>query len=545
MSVISYSGHDISTIETKVPEEVMLRAEEIYDQRFINGLTNPKKGKWDAIVIDQNIHYTTRINLKNQSFDQAYCNCNLAKEEGICPHILATIFLIRTKLAEAETEKKAPRRASNFTKSISALLKNISRDELEQFILYKSKKDKNFKLLLQARFLEYLSSDQFEPFVESTFPTLTRANEKISASRLNTFLEIANELILHFKNLIAKDDLKDAYVLIFLLLRKSFYVKHYLTNDNQRFTNLHKGLLSNYLEIYKLIEAPEYKEQIEQQLEELLSTSYISASTEEERQLWMLLFAKSSSKDKLKKIIELYLSREVISNYDSFYFIKMIEIILEENETKLHAEISARNAQESYRIIQFLHKYKKVKECNEAMHYFYTIKNLNHPLSKLIINAVDFNPRFYEEFIAKTIDRFIKFRDTEFLGFLQEHSKNWKETADEIVDQIGRREDHALLIGFYLEVDQQEKALDSLKQHLDWHLLRQFDQRLITEARDACLSLYLQVLKDYLSDHFGTHAKDFLKNVFSRLDLIGEKSAIPMLKEQLAEAFPGRFKSFG
>ena len=239
-----YDNIDITLIETKVPEEIYVASEELSDTEHISGLSQNKDKEWEATVVDKNMHFSVVVEVKRNKLKFCSCNCSIFSKEHMCPHLIATILKLRKNLEKKKEDRKTrtakKRRTSSF--DLNKFINQISPEELRTFVTAKAKSDKNFKLLMQARFIEKISSDQLAPFIESTFPVLTKANEKVQASKLRAFIDITEELLNHFKNLIAQSDFIEAYEFAFLLLKKSFYIKFHLKTENPRFYRLHKLL---------------------------------------------------------------------------------------------------------------------------------------------------------------------------------------------------------------------------------------------------------------------------------------------------------------
>lgn len=537
-----YDNIDISLIETKVPEEIYVASEELSDVEHISGLTQNKDKEWEATVVDKNMHFSVVVEVKRHKLKYCTCNCSIFSKEHMCPHLVATILKLRKNLEKKKVERQArtvrKRRTSSF--DLNMFIDQISPDELKTFAIAKAKSDKNFKLLLQARFIEKISTDQLAPFIESTFPVLTKANEKVQASKLRAFIDITEELLNHFKNLIAQSDFIEAYEFAFLLLKKSFYIKFHLKTENARFYRLHKQLLKNYIEVYKLIEAPEYKDGITNQLAELLRTSYISASLKEEKDLWMQYYLSDNSNDHLREMINYYLDRHIDGDYNSFYFIRMLELFITDTEEVRIEMIKKKDLQECYRIIQYLISYSDLASCQSTMQSFYINKDLSHPLSKAIIENLAVTKKNKTELIDQTIIYYIKYKDGSFLSFIRDNASNWKKIRRKVIDEINKSNSEYLLISFLIECEELEEAIKQLKSNLSWSLLRRFDEVLAEQKPDECKELFYLTIEDYVSDHFGAHAQDFTRDIFYRLTTLGQKAWIADLKSRLAKRFPDR-----
>ena len=537
-----YDNIDISLLETKVPEEIYVASEELSDTEQISGLSQNKDKEWEATVIDKNMHFSVVVEVKRNKLKYSACNCSLFSKEQMCPHLVATIIKVRKNLEKKKQEHKTrtvtKRRTTSF--DLNQFLDQISPQELKTFALAKAKSDKNFKLLLQARFIEKISADQLSPFIESTFHVLTKANEKVQASKLRAFIDITEELLNHFKNLMAQNDFVEAYEFAFLLLKKSFYIKFHLKNENARFYRLHKQLLKNYIEVYKLIEAPEYKDDITNQLAELLRTSYISAALKEEKDLWMQYYLSENSNGHIQEMITYYLDRHIDGDYNSYYFIKMLELLITDSEEERVKLISIKDLQESYRIIQYLISYSDLPACQSTMQLFYTNKDLSHPLSKAIIEKLLVTKKNITELIDQSIIYYIKYKDVAFLSFIRDNAKSWKKTRSKVIQEIQKSKSEYLLISFLIECDEINEAIEQLKANLSWPLLRRFDTVLAEQQPDQCKELFYLTIKEYVTDHFGAHAQDFTREIFNRITTIDQKVWLTEIKLRLAKEFPDR-----
>ena len=537
-----YDNIDITLIETKVPEEIYIASEELSEVEHISGLSQNKDKEWEATVVDKNMHFSVVAEVKRNKLKYCTCNCSIFSKENMCPHLVATILKLRKNLEKKKEERKSrtvkKRRTSSF--DLNMFIDQISADELKTFVIAKAKSDKNFRLLLQARFIEKITTDQLAPFIESTFPVLTKANEKVQASKLRAFIDITEELLNHFKNLIAQSDFIEAYEFAFLLLKKSFYIKFHLKTDNARFYRLHKQLLKNYIEVYKLIEAPEYKDGITNQLAALLRTSYISASLKEEKDLWMQYYLSENSNDHLREMINYYLDRHIDGDYNSFYFIRMLELFITDAEEEKIEMIKKKDLQECYRIIQYLISYSDLAACQSTMQLFYTNKDLSHPLSKAIIENLAVTKKNKTELIEQTIFYYIKYKDVAFLTFIRDNASNWKKIRRKVIDEIEMSNSEYLLISFLIECEEIDEAITQLKSKLSWPLLRRFDEVLAEQKPEECKELFYLTIEEYVSDHFGAHAQDFTRDIFYRLMTINQKGWISDLKSRLAERFRDR-----
>jgi len=531
---------DLKLLESKLEEEAYLIVEEIIDKNGILRLANLGKGNWESLVVDNGMRHTLRLNLKSNKIKRSLCSCPHDQSKGICPHVGAAALMLRKELQEKKekTTNTTSRRRSSKSFDLVALLHNLSKEEIDGFVLRKARKDKNFRLLLQASFIKKISSDQLESFVESTFPVLTKANEKIPASKLKAYIDISEELVKHFKNLVALDNLTEAYELIFLLLRKSFYVKHHLKNEPPRFYKMHKNLLTDFNSLYSLIEAPEYRHKITSHVDQLLSTSYISAELKEEQELWMIQYKHHASPSTLMSITQEYLAK-YRQDFGSYYFIKSLQLLLISDLERRKDIITSLDSQERYRIIQHLSAQKNHPTTHEVMFDFLQHTELSHPLAKAILENLDL-PDKKEVVIKRASHYLIKYKEEYYIRYIRDNSENWENDLSEILLGFESINDVKSMIRVLLMSEKHDDALTLLQRHLSWDLLTEFDREISITHPDSCLALYKEVITTYVNHHFGIHAQDFVRHAMSRLSNLDRKDWSNNIREYLKENYSDR-----
>ena len=530
----------LKLLESKLEEDAYLIVEEIIDQKGVLRVSDLGKGDWEALVVDKGMRHTLRLNIKSNKIKRSLCSCPHDQTDGICPHVGAAAILLRKELSERKEEEISTisRKRSHKSFDLKSLLQNLSKEELDGFVLSKARKDKNFRLLLQASFIKKISSDQIESFVESTFPVLTKANEKIPASKLKAYVDITEELIKHFKNLVALDNHTEAYHVIFLLLRKSFYVKHHLRTEPPRFYKMHKSLLTDFIALYGFIEAPEYRQKITTHVDDLLSTSYISAELKEEQDLWMIQYKHHTSPDALMLITQNYLSK-YRQDFSSYYFIKSLQLLLINDLERRRDIITSLDSQERYRTIQHLISNKAYEKSHHVMLDFLIYTDLSHPLAKAILDNLDLQEE--KEDIIKSASKYLlKYKEKYYIRYIRDNSDNWEKDLSDILSGFEAKQDIQSMISVLMVSDKTDEAISLLQEHLSWDLLVEFDQELEMSHPVACLALYKEMITKYVDQHFGIHAQDFVRKATARLSNMDRKDWNNKILDYLKKKYSDR-----
>ena len=532
---------DISTIETKVDEEILLKCEELLDLNNPAQLKELSNGRWESLIIDNSLHFNPVVQIASQRLKHFKCNCNTIQDSEICSHILASVLEIRKRIFEKDNRKpKRIGKSLRKRRDISNLLNKVPEGQLREFVISRARKDSAFKLILQGRFLEHLPANELEDYIESIFPPLTKANEKISHKKLTTYLEVSQELESHFKNLMIKDDYIEAFHLAYFHLKKSFYIKHHLQNPNTRFKSLHSNLIDNFLELYNLIEAPEYRVFVRNQLTELLSSSYISASFDKEREIWLLLLFSVEDRANLLKLAENYLSKRGKQDYDTYYFINMLTTICAHDEEVKKEAVKLKDAQKAYREIHLLIEYKRLEKCNEILLYYYNFQSLNQPLALLITKHLIVPDNFVDETAKSTIAYYLKYRNTKFVEFLDRIAGGLIEYREELIEKTRELSDNALFIDLLFIMKQYSDGKSEISKNLSFEVLKKFDIQLFQVYPETCFRFYWQLIDQYLSDHFGRHAIEFIEETVRHTENLDSVKWNRWLIQQIRSKYPDR-----
>ena len=334
----------IEFVESLLSEELLLSSEELFDKQPILKATESMSGKWESIVQDQNIHFSTTVNLKNDILKKYNCNCVKGRKHELCRHVVVCLYHIRKQQKREITKSKSKKSRTRL--NLQSFVEKVDLQQLQGFSLEYARKNRAFRLILQARFILELEESELPAFFESIYPTHTKNGQKVVAANLSIFTAVAHELLDHFKGLLHREEFTQAYFLIHQVLVKSFYIKHYISGPHKGFDSIHDDLLKNYKECHRLIEAPEYREHMISQLVELLSSSFIDAVNVGEQELWMIAYEHPSYYNILRQSITEYLNRKN-SHAQGEYFISMLSLMISEPKD-WGEKISNFSAQEIY-----------------------------------------------------------------------------------------------------------------------------------------------------------------------------------------------------
>jgi len=524
----------IEFIESLLSEEMLLATEELLDKEPILKATQISKGLWETIVQDQNIHFSASVQLTKKLLKKYSCDCVEGRKNELCKHVVVSIYHIRKQQKEDLSKSKSRRPKTRL--NLRSFVEKISPDQLQSFALEYARKNRPFRLVMQARFIAGLEEEELPSFFESIYPTHTRTDQKVTAANLSVFIAIANELLDHFKGLLHREEFTQAYFLIHQVLVKSFYIKHYIRGPHKGFDAIHDNLLKSYKECHRLIEAPEYREYMISQLVELLSSSFIDAADIGEQELWMIAYEHPTYYKMLEKSISDYLERKNALPQGT-YFITMLSLLISDAKVWV-SKITDFTPQDTYQIVQILIRHNGHPKANEILKYFLLTKDLNHTIAKNILDSTVFV--LDDDLENRLIEFYIRLKKKYYLNYLQKNSKSWAGVSKKLYAKLSETNEEQLLIEYHLFNKEVTEAAAIINESKSWKLIQQYDTDIIALSEKEGYKIYLDYVLHYLKDHFGSVASQHLEIVLVRARLFGSNKWVSKIDAQIQTTYPHR-----
>ncbi len=530
MDIQSLHNKDITFIEKSLDEELILLAEQLIDSNAVSGVNS--KNHWDLIVRDQNYHYQVSAKINDQKVKSYQCNCKKSTNNLLCGHIIAALTYIRR---EQHKVKIAPIRRPNLRK-VTELISDLTKPELISIINSYSRKSNEFKLQLLAQLYDTLSDKEQIQLIERSYPIHTENTQKVAPKAASTFLMISENLILHLSNFIVREDYIQAYNLILRLLKKSFYIKSKLTKEHKKLELNHSKLLKQYNVLIENVEAPEFKIMVIKETFDLLSSSYISAESKAEQQLWLKIYSDSANHDNLLMIVYAYIAKGKSSNLGSYYFIKSLGLLIDPDGTQINLDSIDR--QESYRIVLNLLGLEKLDGIEKLLKEFLIRNKVNHFIAKQVIDSIEISTE-ESGLINAILDLYISSGDADFLVKLRASQENTS-AIDKLINQyFEEMTDPQHRIQYYLAMERNDDAIQVLKNDSSTALLNKFVKTLKETHQSELIELYLTECCYYLKNHFGPKSREYLAKIYDHLDSNNASS----IKEELIKGLKQSIKS--
>ena len=489
-------------------------------------------------VQDSSFHYQINIQLKGEKLIDYYCNCNQFRTDGLCSHVVAAIFFVRQRSSPIKQERassKGPK--SKELPRIKNLLSSISQDSIADFLFDYSKKDELFRLLFYARFIDQLEPTQIPDFIDRVFPVIKTSQTKIQAKKIRQFTIVSQELMGQVQMYFSQQDLLKAFQIVFLLLKKSFYISHYIEEPNPVFDPNHLELIRNYNEVFKSIEAPEFKERAHEMQLELLQSSFVKADIVEERKLWAPFIENEQYRDQIREIISQHLNDSAQKSSGTRYFLIMLELMVSRDD-ELDDRLVLQSYQGVYRIIHLLIENHYFHGSYKTLKRIFVVYPLKYQLAFTLLKAIP-PDTIDRDIFHRCIEFFEISSDMRFIEYMRK-SSYWESDQSVIEKNLVASSDKEPLIKYYLYVDDMTKAKRHLTEGLSIQLIERVDEMFALKDQVFLLDSYQVLTREYLNDHFGIKTLSFVDRVKRRIVDWGGDVMLGKFNKFIVKEFPSR-----
>ncbi len=229
----------LNTFEQIIDETILKRGLFNFKKGYVTDFSEIATCRYEASVIGSE-QYTVQFKIKNNTIEEHHCDCPYDMGP-VCKHVVAVIFYLQKDILSLDTiksskpvAKKKPRTKS-VSKKVKALLKTITPEELELFIVETSKSDRKFRNLFLASF-GYLGEDQSKEFykkqIHSILKTAAGRDGFINWSEMKDVVNTTEVFVVNAVKYLEKGDYKNVIYISCALLEEMTEAFQYGDDSN-------------------------------------------------------------------------------------------------------------------------------------------------------------------------------------------------------------------------------------------------------------------------------------------------------------------------
>lgn len=541
----------IEFIESIASESTFLRAEEILDAKKLSKVYG-EKNKTSYSVNDGSIYEVSVVDKNNGTYNIS-CTC---EQQEDCSHKIAALLYFRSdKLNnKLEQQKKQKKRTTRARKGIdlATILNNISKEELINFVNLYSKKDKKLSTSIKTKFAHRLdvpdNKYKYKQILDSIVPPIVTREAALKKTELRQFSNALSDFTEQANDKIALTQYLDAYEIVTVVTYKWEYLKSkFDINTNDVIVN-QKKIYDVWLNLRNVTIAPNLEKDIRTDLLEIIDSSFfhpVSNRYNVAEILW--LFAEKDLKIRQEVLTTLHKKIKTCDSSASLSKMTAIAIKYEEVLSKESNNILVENVNIIQDLIAQLLEtkaYEKSKLVTDLiLKQAPNAKNIRVLEVEVLIGT-----KSYEQAIAKCIEYIVQFKNHTIYKSTKEQLpveyKHMLIKEAKMNTTLKSKEYEGLFFMILFIEEEWEYMLNRLEDSFSLRSAHKYAYYLdnIDQGRHA--KLYIQHLSDYLIDHLGQQASDYVYDLIDGLRNHKLYETIQDVLDFLEEKFPLRVPKF-
>jgi hypothetical protein len=524
-------------------------ADDLVQAGRVKNLREIEKHFWVALVETDEGNYESEVMITPHKIKAYACECFGEGRRLMCAHIAATLLKLRQFLEQRaenkrlKAEQKSSTELTRFT--VQTALDNASPNELADFVKDYARRDKDFALALKTRFAA-LVTDSENPYalvLDSVIPR-QGIGIKIGEPDFRRLRKALDDIEQQLEKAISNQDYRNQYLISWALFSK---IQPLLTKTegNKRNTLLHfcQKAFKGLEQIGEGSASPELREKVWEALFDWGKKDLFPPELSRDAIRYLSVSASESSKfDRLNSLFDQ-------TPYPAPAFI--LQLFL--------SALAIRNRPES--TVRVLEDYIENPEAiKDAFLQLYYLKHWDAAtnIGEHFLNKQLFNPGIAREienvllFIAEQQNdqvrqihwlrrRFLTTGHQELFERLRiAAAGQWPVIRQELIQELVQKGDTIKTASLLASENDLTQLAQLLEKDGDLNLLQRYEHLFLPDQKAFVQKMYIELLSQYLMNHFGTPAAQHVRLRLAELLHKGETEMVIQIIRALSTLFPER-----
>jgi hypothetical protein len=553
----------IDKLELNLEDELLMAAEKLMSEKTLTSLKEVEKNLFLARYTEGSAgeeKTETEVQLIGSKVKIASCECENFLQQGICPHIAATLMKLNDNRKEQEALRKIKQahliEANTSTRlTIPNILKNINDAQLIEFIADYARTDKQFALALKTRFAGDLAAtsdiaEHYKTLIENTLKNAKNPKGKFTPKGWLQVFTLLDELKQKAETRYKTGELSSSFALIALVL--PLIHKFMRPSDAPKFKLEKRQIL--LVEILRGYSELPISPELDTEMWDFLSHEWTQNTRHPfSERLFDWLFKQAKSAEKTEKLLalvdhQLYINRGFLEAKERLLTQKIqilqksgrveeaSQLIMSASEQPDVLYFAIQNAVENrdFPLAKSLCRngIALFGHSNSAVEY---IENLLLQIAENESNRVDIldyaEKRFY-----KTLD-LQYFEKMKVVGLSANKLKTIIETLENQPLRLERRD---ALAAIYASEKLFDKLIGLITQVQSLDLLRRYGVDLWQQDAEGTIELHKKVIYEYLMSHLGRPPAQRIRQILDAHIQRGGFALAERLQKDFNRDFPER-----
>lgn len=535
--------------ELHFSNEFLPAGEQLYETDAIQHFEEVDKNLW-SYEIKETETYEVEILISPTKVISYSCDCDTFKEKKECKHIISSLYHLRMLKTEKVVQKPSISVRSYPKKlSIPHILKEVSSDDLKNFVRSYSKKNKHFATALKANFARKIeledNEEKYESILNSIIRPATGKDYRISFSAIKALLRVADQFDGQFEDALSLKQYKEAFFIVKSILSKTAYTNHWTNSEREDVLEIFRHFHKQYDLFFDLDIPPSLKSDLIQFGKDLVQRSYYHVTHPELNLFTIFLYRDLIKKsDNFYQVLHEKLNSNQLHEKEAEFLWMVRQNYVQYKKPVLAEKEAMLGSQAVYRITDYLIEKKYFLGAIDLLNLFKDKGRIkDHYLAKKYLQVL-VNVKDKEHCISEAIAYMAAYRDLYFYSFINESFPKNAEEIFKTVSKLLRSKTTLTQETLYLEIliyeNKVEEVIDFLlsSRHPLQHLYISLE--FLDNEGHKIIPLIEKILTKYLGEILGRESANEMRKFLLFLRNKGLDKAFSKSKKFLSENYAER-----
>lgn len=535
-------------IELIYDDELVQQGELLYESSTVSDLSVLDSNLYVCQVKD-GLNYEIEIFAPFLKKQKLNCECSFFKSNRICKHVIAVLLKIRQDFKEKDKSKEttidsSQKKQKLATLNINQILDEIAHDDLKAFVKNYAKTDKKFSTQLKVSFARKIdlsnNQDKYKNILNTIIRPYTGIQAKQNASELRAIIHVLEDFADQINDCIALGQYREAFNIYESAFAKLEYVRHYHQYQAEQMLKLSNSYHQMIVDFLNEKLPPELRLEFITFLLDLVTRSYYHFA-DVHHNIVNLLIKKSKNKEteKLKPVISSLISKK---NSEEQIILLALYLKLEGKYGK-----SQQTFVEPYQknLLDIVDQLLVINEETIALSILEGKQNSKRfekdIANRLIFLYVRFDKK--DKLTQTAYQAYLFTGDLKYIDILKREldDMQYNEALVNIENDLrDKKADPLFLIRLYKREERWVELLNFFTDLQDIELLMQHDLSIYKAERTGLVSVYQQMISQYLDEHIGDVAFEYLENLKNHFKHQSMDGMLPPIQRMFKEKYSQR-----
>lgn len=548
----------LKDIEQLIEDELIEKGEGLIQEGFLKPLAEIEKNLWTA-TFNSAPEYEVEVQLVGKKVQAYSCDCGSYGKQSFCSHLTACFLSIRKHLQEKQTKKVSIQRIPESPKRLTTnvILKEVSLNDLQDFVKDYAKTNRQFAIALKTRFAGAISimnrEEKYTQLLDTAIKGVKRPNRGINAQGVKQITKLVKELQNQAMLAIETQDYQEAFAILKVTFQK--------VATTLRITERDKSLLLDTLNdnfplleaLWSALLAPQLEIEIWQFILSSFTQGYLKMY-QVDRSFLAIARTKTTNETRIRELLETidFRQNDTLNSAEdlNFLLVNKLDLLNAIDQQELAAKLLQENLTKPAILLKALefsrerNQPKKVEKLAKIGLKLNNQKEIVEQLEEILYqNAI--HQKKKSAIIKWGKKRLLSTYEQKYWFAIKEVAKSkWVAHKQEILtliqDQPYSIEQRDILAWAHHVEGDYSALIDFMKSTGSIELLLQYDKVIPESYRTTINDLYEQLLTEYLNQHLGQAAANKLKIIFGHLVEVDNKPLLNRLTKKIQGIFSDR-----